>query len=322
MNKRIFYIIILIFSQIFTLSSQDLYFSQFFLNSIDLNPAMAGASIQPRMFLHYRNQWPDFGSTFVTYQVSYDQYISKMKGGFGLNLMRDNIANGIITNTEFDLMYAYRFKASRKLTVQLGTAASFHFFNIDKSIITSNSTTPVSTSAAVGSQQPDLGIGFLGITRYSLYGISVKHLNPGFIRFNYNFVSSPYKFNFYYSRNFTISNLKTIQPTVYMLTPAILVQKQSGSTYINYGASLRQGNIMVGLWGRTNLPMQFTTAIFSCGYTFGNWEFGYSYDYNLLSTQNLMPVTGAHEISIIAVFPVDPKRKRYGPISCPKFIEE
>jgi type IX secretion system PorP/SprF family membrane protein len=314
-KKKITFICVL-FSMM-TVSSQDLYFSQFYLNSIDLNPAFAGSAIDPRIFLHYRNQWPSFGSTFVTYQGSYDQYIPKMHGGFGINIIRDNIAGGVISNTQLDIAYSYHFKASKKLNIQAGLQASFQFYNVDAKSF-STQTQPITSYS---STQPDLALGFLGITRYARYGFSIHHLNPGLIRFNYNYVLAPYKFGFYYARDFNIFNPNVIQPTVFTLTPAILVQLQSGSTYINYGANLRQGDIMAGIWMRTNLPLQFTTTIFSVGYTLGNWQFGYSYDYNIISLSNLMPVTGAHEVTIIATFPLDPKRKRYGPISCPKFIE-
>jgi type IX secretion system PorP/SprF family membrane protein len=315
MNRKKIFSLFFVLFQILSLSAQDLYFSQFFLNSLDQNPAVAGTAIDPRLFLHYRNQWPSFGSTFITYQGSYDQYIPKINGGLGLNVIRDNIAAGAITNTQLDLIYSYRLKVTKKFNLHMGLQASFQFFNVDAKSLGATEIPPYQTT------QPDFAFGFLGVTRFSQYGISVNHLNSGFIRFNYNYVVSPFRVNFYYAHNFSLYNPNKIQPRVFTLTPAILVQKQSGSTYLNYGVNLQQSNLMAGIWLRTNLPMQMTTTIFSVGFTLGTWQFGYSYDYNLLSMKNIMPVTGAHEITITTVFPLDPKRKRFGPVSCPKFIE-
>jgi hypothetical protein len=86
---------------------------------------------------------------------------------------------------------------------------------------------------------------------------------------------------------------------------------------INYGLGVRVENVLAGVWMRTNLPVQFSAAIFSVGYAFDNVTIGYSYDYNMLSMSKLMPSVGAHEITLVATFPLDPKRGRYGPIKCP-----
>lgn len=297
--------------------SQDPIFSQYFLNPLDLNPALAGSIDDPRLFLRYRNQWPSFGSTFVTYQASYDQYVEKMNGGLGVNLIRDNIAGDVISNTKVDLLYSYRIKASKKLAFQAGLQASFQYFNV-RAVQVNNAVTTNGGS----NMQPDFAIGFLGLTRFAQYGISIDHLNTGFISFNNsNFAVSPIKVSLHYSRDISLSNPNKTQATVFTLRPAILLQKQAGSTYLNIGAGLRQGPLMGGLWLRSNLPFQLTTTIFSIGYTLGSWQFGYSYDYNLLSIRNIMPITGAHEVTILATFPIDPKRKRYGAVNCPKFLE-
>ena len=67
------------------------------------------------------------------------------------------------------------------------------------------------------------------------------------------------------------------------------------------------------------MPFQFTSTIFAAGITFGNLRIGYSYDYMVSSIYNYTPFTGAHEISLVKVFPVDPKKRLYGPVKCPEF---
>jgi hypothetical protein len=49
----------------------------------------------------------------------------------------------------------------------------------------------------------------------------------------------------------------------------------------------------------------------------GNVSMVYSYDYEVPSINHFMPVTGAHEVSIMLTLSSDPKKKRYGPIKCP-----
>ena len=75
------------------LKAQDPQFSQFYSNPLYLNPAFAGTSSYPRIVSNYRNQWPSSGNTFVTYNVSYDQYIPGMKGAIGFQALYDMEVN-------------------------------------------------------------------------------------------------------------------------------------------------------------------------------------------------------------------------------------
>ncbi|HOT15589.1 MAG TPA: PorP/SprF family type IX secretion system membrane protein [Bacteroidales bacterium] len=297
--------------------AQDVSFSHYFLNSVVENPAVTGSVNDGRVFLHYRNQLPAFGSTYVTYQGSYDKFSPKMKSGWGLNILRDNIAGNVITNTQADILYSYRFKESHNMKMQLGLQASFQFYNINTSSL--NVADP-NLPADFSSTQPDFGVGYLAMTRYSQFGISVGHLNRSFLLLNNTFVESPMKFSVFYSHDIELTNYRKTVAPVYTLTPALMVLYQGGSMMFDYGASLKFNNIIAGLWCRTNVPIQVTNAIASIGFIIDNWQIGYSYDYNVLSLKNIMPYTGAHEIAIVARFKQDPKRKRFGSIPCPDVI--
>ena len=77
--------------------SQDPSFSQFFANRLYLNPAWAGVGDKDRrLFLNYRNQWPGIDNAYVTFGVTYDQFMSQMHGGFGIRVMNDVQGNGAI----------------------------------------------------------------------------------------------------------------------------------------------------------------------------------------------------------------------------------
>ena len=66
--------------------AQDPAFSQFYANHLYLNPAFAGAKNDgcPTASLHYRDQWPGIGRTYVTTSVSWDQHIESIGGGLGI----------------------------------------------------------------------------------------------------------------------------------------------------------------------------------------------------------------------------------------------
>jgi type IX secretion system PorP/SprF family membrane protein len=313
--KKIITILFLYFCLIDQAKSQDPLFSQFFLNSIDINPAFAGTTNDPRFCLHYRNQWPGaFTKAFSTFQGSYDQYVKSISGGLGFNVMRDNIFGSSLTATNVDLIYSHRAKISRNFTLQSALQLTYQFENFNPAGLTSVIPEQLQSSQVT---KPDFAVGFLGRSRYSQIGLSVHHLNSGYLKFNYAFIKTPLKISLFYSRNIKIYNKDKVQENGFILQPVIMLQTQAQSYVINYGANFVFGNLLAGLWVRNNIPFQFTAIIFSLGYTFNNLSLGYSYDYELPSIYHMMPVTGAHEFSLILTLPVDPKRKRYGPIKCP-----
>lgn len=302
-----------------TLKAQDPFFSQYFLNSVNSNPAVAGSANDPRIVLQYRNQWPSFGNAFVTYQGSFDQYVKSIHSGYGLNILRDNLDGGTLTSTNVDLIYSYRTKINNSFTVQSGLQASFLFRSLNVNNLNLN---PADNLTSKQTTQPDLSIGFLGMTRYSQIGLSISHLNTGVIRFNYNFIKDPLKFSLFYARRIKIYDADKVQENGFFLIPSFNVNMQGQSVMLNYGAGVEKGNIFAGMWLRNNLPLQFSAIVFSVGFIFNNLRVGYSYDYSIQSLSNMMPATGAHEISLVMTLPTDPQSERYGPVKCPKAFDK
>ncbi len=172
--------------------AQDPLFSQFFLNSLDVNPAYAGVANDPRFFLHYRNQWPGaFDKEFATYQVSYDQHIKSISGGLGFNILRDDLFGSALTSTNIDMIYNHRTKINRNFTLQSALQVSFQFENLNTAGLI-----PVDQASAPISDQmtkPDFAVGFLGRSRYSQIGLSFHHLNTGYLKFNNSFINNSIK---------------------------------------------------------------------------------------------------------------------------------
>lgn len=311
MVKRILSYLFLLIIPLLNTYGADPVFSQYFLNPLHLNPAVAGAANDPRIFMHYRNHWPAFGNTFITYQASYDQFFKSSNSGFGLNVLRDEVYD-FLTNTNIDFSYSHRIKANQNWSLQGGLSLSFVFQGVDASKF-KNLTDP---PAAQMNTQPDFAAGFLAMSRQSQIGFSASHLNTGYLRFNSYFEASPLKFIGYFSHTFKIYDKTKVKDNGFYVTPAFMVQYQSPSIMVNYGVSVRVENVIAGVWARTN-PASFSSAIFSLGYAFDRFAIGYSYDYNMLSAQKYMPNTGSHEVTLVATFPLDPKRGRYGPVKSP-----
>src|ERR1700758_2863398 len=101
----------LLFLSVFVTESakaQDAEFTQFYANPLYLNPAFAGTARCPRFCLNYRNEWPGFYKTYITYSASYDQLFDNLTGGLGLIVVDDHAGNGTINTLDASGIYSYQ----------------------------------------------------------------------------------------------------------------------------------------------------------------------------------------------------------------------
>ena len=103
--------------------SQDPQFTQFYANSLHLNPALAGKDLSPRFHSGYRNQWPEIKNAYVTYNLEYDDFIEKIHGGLGFQFLHDKTANGVL-NTNLLSYVTLKHEGLRPTTFSLGNAKS------------------------------------------------------------------------------------------------------------------------------------------------------------------------------------------------------
>ena len=76
-------------------NAQDVIYSQFYANPLYLNPALAGAKLDQRITLNYRNQWPSISNGYVTYSAAWDQQFDKISGALGFMANADVGGGGI-----------------------------------------------------------------------------------------------------------------------------------------------------------------------------------------------------------------------------------
>src|SRR5690606_23124412 len=94
--KKFYYAVLFFISVSVGLQGQDMHFSQFYANPLDLNPAMTGVmDCNIRFNLNYRNQWASVlkSNAFQTISASYDQKFPVFRDdnfAFGASLWGDN----------------------------------------------------------------------------------------------------------------------------------------------------------------------------------------------------------------------------------------
>jgi len=308
--------------------AQDPVFSHFYSNGIHLNPAWAGVEGPAKVFLGYRNQWPNSGSSYITYQASFDQYIEKLHGGLGVRVLNDKQGDAAFNTFDFALMYSYQFRVSRWLqlagAIQAGVGQqSFNPSNL----VFGNMIDPVSGS--IGQQlenispyseiYPDFAAGVTAFYKGVYAGVAAHHLlKPVITAKNDPSGFIPRKYTAHIGAIIPIMD-KSIGRELLQLSPNMVFIQQQNIQQINYGLEVIYKGVMGGLWFRHDMVFNYGNIIFSAGYSTNSVRFRYSYDAAMSSPTIRLPSMGAHEFSLLIIYENLTKRKKHSAIKCPKF---
>ncbi|MDR2011181.1 MAG: type IX secretion system membrane protein PorP/SprF [Bacteroidales bacterium] len=311
-------------------NAQDPHFSQFYANPLYLNPALAGSENCPRISLNYRNQWPGLGNTYVTYSLSYDQHLSPIHGGIGLNILRDVQADGALTTTSINAMYSYTLKVTNKFYMAAGFQASFFMSAINWDFIFPDMIHPLYGPIYSSYEHdnlsndrrnyPDFSIGLIGFTEKTFLGFAVHHLTQPSISFLKGSNDSELlrKYTVHFGTEFEINPRgSSLRRGDLKLSPQILFYQQGRFQQFNWGLYLSRKQLVVGLWARQNFSFHYDAVMMIIGFKQDNLRFAYSYD--LTVSELSRSVLGAHEISAAFVFGCRVKPKKIKSVNCPSF---
>jgi len=311
-----------------SLKAQDTYYSQFFANKLDLNPAFAGSQYYHRVIINYRNQWANLGNPYVTYSLSYDRYLNGF-GGVGIQLMQDRQADGAQVTTAIKAIYSYMLKVNQNSAIRFALAGSFMKNQLDISRLTfpdmidpdsgvsgthNNTYDPTVTTM----DDVDVSIGLLAHTGNYTFGFSAQHLAKPSISFT-KYSEIPYKFVAHFGAEFPITT-NGLHPVHLNVSPLFMFQKQGDNMQMNYGLYSTRNNLVAGCWFRQNFNLHYDSMIFMFGFDNKLFRLAYSYDhaFNYLSSVG----SSVHEVSLIFLLGERQKRKRYNQIPCPRFFRK
>jgi type IX secretion system PorP/SprF family membrane protein len=328
MTKRIALLILLaLWAVSLRLNAQDPGFSQFYANQLYLNPAFAGSATCPRIILNYRNQWPGLGSTFVTTNASYDQYVPFVQGGLGLHIMSDQQGDGTIKTTAASGMYSYTLKATRNFSISGGFQAAYVQRKLDWNnlifpdmidelwgiIYRTNEKIPEDVTKGYA----DFSAGVLGFGKNYFVGFAAHHLTqPTESFYKSSNAYLPRKYTLHFGTQIPIFN-QSFKRGELLLSPNFMYQRQQDFEQLNYGLYLSRQAVTAGFWFRQTLNFSYDSFILLIGFVQPNFKFAYSYDITVSSLS--AKALGAHEISLIFQFPCRNKSKKFNAIKCPEF---
>ncbi len=310
------------------MNAQDVNFTQFYADKINLNPALTGSAPCKRMFVSYRNQWPSLGNTFVTYTASYDQAVDFINGGLGVRVMYDQQGQGNFSSFEFDGVYSYHLKINKEIAAMFGLELSFLNFNQTGSSLIFpnqlNETGGLGPNTETSLNPPvlnfDMASGFAIYGRNFYVGGAVHHLlMPYYVKDEEVKIRLPMKFTGHAGMKFVIDRSKRFGYETFSISPNVIVQMQGVEQKLNYGVYLQYNAIVLGAWARNTDWIKLNAISLMFGLDIDTWRLGYSYD---ISTTKLgFGSGGAHEITASYFFGCQrkPKYKGVGTITCPAF---
>jgi type IX secretion system PorP/SprF family membrane protein len=308
---------------------QDPVLSQFYSNTVYLNPAFTGSSGRPRISAGYRNQFPSLGQVYVDYHTAFDMPSSLFGGGFGFNVMNDVQAGGQLNNLRFDGIYSHAIILHPEVEMIAGLQASY----VIRSIRTDGLILPDGIDNLTGNYYPDLSgeelsdqtvgypdfaAGVLFFTRAWYAGFALHHITAPNMSFSRSYREIlPRKYTFHAGINIPVFE-KRFGREYLQISPNLVYIQQGSQRQLNIGAEVMRKGAFAGVWCRQNIRFGLGAVTAVAGYQDERMRVGYSYDFNMLVPWVTFNSTGAHEISFTWRFSKSDKKTKMGTINCPK----
>ena len=310
---------------------QDPQFSQPYANSLYLNPAFTGNTLENRISFSYRNQWANLENGYSTYMASFDHYEASIKSGFGGYVMHDRTGANGYKVSGFALNYAYDLHIDQYSGLRMGASVGYFFMSFDRSelifadqIIRGGNVQSVERSLADNSSYFDIASGLMYYNPHMWAGVSVSHVNePGISMFGQD-ASLPMKYSvqtgvrLLSKRNNSGKETRSMNLTAHY-------KLQNKNDQLDLGIYYNFLPLMLGVWYR-GIPVQtgsdhFTpveSLIFMIGIEHKDY-FRVAYSYDLTLSDLGISTGGSHEISLIYEWKSDRKIDYRRLISCPRF---
>ncbi|MCX6333213.1 MAG: PorP/SprF family type IX secretion system membrane protein [Bacteroidia bacterium] len=285
------------------------------------NPSVTGSAGNGILRLSYLNLYPGNSYNLHSVSLSYDSYFPSLHGGAGFYIS-DEYLGGIINNLAGGISYSYFLQASEKLYVSAGLSASFYHRGYDFSnAVLPDQIDPLlgavlqsgETLSVRGKTVFDLATGIMFMSGKFFGGFSVKHLaEPDPSGTDYTRGNLQRMLVVHGAGDFSISRERNIR-----ILPLASIETGKGIFSAAAGASLESKYLSVNAIILTdnggNLDLQTGFSISS-----GNFMVFYSYRFNVVSGENLLPFSLQHHTGIALGLNNVDKRKTVKTINFPK----
>jgi type IX secretion system PorP/SprF family membrane protein len=231
--------------------------SLYMYDALPVNPAYAGSKGALVLNANYRTQWDKVPGSPVTLSAS--GHLLSRSGRNGLGILVQNDRFGLMNNTRFDLVYAYRLKF-KKSDLAFGVAGGVRNEAFDRDrLVTGESSDEAFEAVPQAVIAPDASIGILYKRERFLIGLSA----PNVIRKKYSFDDQA--FNFHASGLLDLGRTWKLRPSVLVkyMSPVNVVAEGNLTffyrNFLSFGAGARS-EATANAHIRLQLNRQFSVA--------------------------------------------------------------
>ncbi|MCV6629333.1 MAG: type IX secretion system membrane protein PorP/SprF [Flavobacteriaceae bacterium] len=158
-------------------AQQDAQFTQYMYNTLSVNPAYAGTrGVFGAMVLH-RSQWVGLDGAPKTQTVNIQGPATDALG-LGFSIVNDNIGDGTVQETSFDLAGSYTIRVSDKGKLSFGLKAGGHLLNVNATQLAGYDKEPNPDGRVNidNKLSPNFGVGFYYHSEKTYFGFSLPNI--------------------------------------------------------------------------------------------------------------------------------------------------
>lgn len=307
--------------------SQDQQFTQFYSSPLFLAPSFTGSIVGHRVVTNYRNQWTSIPGAYNTFSISWDYNSPAFRSGFGIIAMRDQAGAGNLGNTKIGALYSYDIIPNPDWHIRPGLGFYVQQLSIDfgKLIFSDQLTStpmPPTSVTQPGKQAVwdiDVSTSVVAYSDFIWFGAAWDHMLRPVATFYDEDSRVPYKYSFfggyrYVTKGFLLSKVEE------SITFSFNFRMQDIYRQLDLGLYWFSEPFTFGVWWRGMPKGQTRSRIdalaFMLGYRWESISVGYSYDFTISKLG--LGSGGSHEISLIYLFKMNPKR-HWKAMPCPTF---
>lgn len=304
--------------------AQDPQFTQFSAIPMYLNPGFTGSTLEYRVSLISRIQWPGATKPFFTNAIAFDYNRDDLKSGFGALITTDVAGESRYRSTTASLLYSYRFDIGGGWIVRPGLSFGMGVRDVKfGDLVFGNQLNLRGSNDAVISDDTfadvnesvtyfDFSTGGVIYNQKFWFGASIFHLNQPNISLIDGKDQLPLRWTIQTGATFPLGSGMWDDKKTVELAPAFLYQNQGKFDQLDFGMYVYYSSLQFGLWYR-GLPLASENSsvadalAFLFGHNSEQWNFAYSYDF--VTSDLGSRVGGAHELSLQFQFYSNSNRK-------------
>ena len=301
------------------LNGQDIHFSQFSKSTFFLNPSLLSSQeSENKIVLQRRNQWESVAIPFSTFTLSLEKKEVFLNNSFGVQLLNDVAGDAKFRTQGASIIFSRGIKFNKlkfNIGVLLGRFQRSIFY--DKLIFNSSENLQ---NTSFWFNDISIGASIISNTKSNKpfnTGFSIYHLNQPNQSLTNTQVKLNKKYNFYIFTKYELIENTSFSPKIFLSKQSQDIELITSLDFDYVFKNKPELNLTFGLGNRWG-----DALIYSVGTKLNEFEFGFSYDYNISSLSKASNNDGGFEIILLYTWDIKkPDVKRNKTIKpCPKYL--